>query len=92
MNEMIQLFENIPDLVIKKNGRIFIFQVGSEVHQHNNFMAGVRAVVNKECKRVESQIEKAEDDLLKLKARLEVLSRMNKSIVSQQQVDMSMLD
>lgn len=91
MNDIIQLFENIPDLVIQKQGSTFIFKVGSEVHQHNNFMDGVRSVVNNECKKVEAQIEQTEEALLKFKARLEILSRMKQSFQSQQ-VNISMLD
>lgn len=91
MNEIIQLFENIPDLVIQKQGSTFIFKVGSKVHQHNKFMDGVRSVVYGECKRVEDYIEQKEEDLLKLRARLIVLNRIKESFDSQQ-VDMSMLD
>jgi len=83
MKDIIKLFENIPGLSITKNGSVFVFQVGGQAHQHNDFMNGVKSVLNKECNKVNIQIEQMEDDLLKLRARLEVLSEMEQSIKSQ---------
>ncbi len=83
MNNIIKLLENIPGLSITKNGSLFIFQINGETHQHSDFMNGVRAVLNQECKRISSYIDKTEDDLLKLKTRLEILNKLEKSIIPQ---------